>query len=148
MCRHTLSETHVNVLLLRCQVHELQAAVDEAQAAESASRSAAATSRAVAEAGSARCKQLEKEADGLARDVAVLQEKLGRGEATVGSSVRILHLRHNPESSGQRQAAEARLLQLEAENAELLSSIAGLEQQRDSMLASTAQVSRSGKETA
>eukprot|EP00983_Pelagomonas_calceolata_P116477 1160309-Pelagomonas_calceolata.AAC.1 len=64
-----------------------------------------------AEAAEKRVGQLEKEADGLAREVGVLQvrgcglpeEKLGRGEFSRSGSVRVLHLRMNPESEYQNQ---------------------------------------------
>lgn len=63
----------MTTVFLPPQVQDLQAAVGAAQAKELSSQAAAAACKAAAEAGSVRCKQLEKEADGLARDVAVLQ---------------------------------------------------------------------------
>lgn len=75
--------------------------------AEAAARAATAAATTRAEAAEARVRQLEREADSLARDVAGLQEKLGRGEFSRSASVRVLHLRMNPEVEAHRQVGRA-----------------------------------------
>ena len=62
-----------------------------AGAAGSASEAAAR-----AEAAEARCRQLEAEAENLGKQVALLQERVGRGEYNAATT-RVLHFKFNPE---------------------------------------------------
>ncbi|GFH27581.1 mitotic checkpoint protein MAD1, partial [Haematococcus lacustris] len=100
-----------------------QAEVERLLRSESAARSEAEAAKARAAAAEARVASLEKEADGLAREVAGLQEKLGRGEFGKSGSVRVLHLRMNPESQYQQQAAEGEMGALRAEVTALRASV-------------------------
>lgn len=63
-----------------------------------AAGAAGSASEAVAraEAAEARCRQLEAEADNLGKQVALLQERLGRGEYNAATT-RVLHFKYNPE---------------------------------------------------
>eukprot|EP00201_Polytomella_parva_P021886 CAMPEP_0175043802 /NCGR_PEP_ID=MMETSP0052_2-20121109/3410_1 /TAXON_ID=51329 ORGANISM="Polytomella parva, Strain SAG 63-3" /NCGR_SAMPLE_ID=MMETSP0052_2 /ASSEMBLY_ACC=CAM_ASM_000194 /LENGTH=1016 /DNA_ID=CAMNT_0016306943 /DNA_START=90 /DNA_END=3137 /DNA_ORIENTATION=- len=63
---------------------------------------AAVSARAIAEA---RATTLEKEADNLASEVAVLHEKLGRGEIARIGGMRVLHYKYNPEAVYKKDAA-------------------------------------------
>ncbi|KAJ9514601.1 hypothetical protein QJQ45_016348 [Haematococcus lacustris] len=107
----------------------LRAEVERLLRSESAARSEAEAAKARAAAAEARVASLEKEADGLAREVAGLQEKLGRGEFGKSGSVRVLHLRMNPESQYQQQAAEGEMGALRAEVTALRASVSDLEGQ-------------------
>ncbi|KAJ9514773.1 hypothetical protein QJQ45_028545, partial [Haematococcus lacustris] len=108
---------------------EGEAEVERLLRSESAARSEAEAAKARAAAAEARVASLEKEADGLAREVAGLQEKLGRGEFGKSGSVRVLHLRMNPESQYQQQAAEGEMGALRAEVTALRASVSDLEGQ-------------------
>ena len=69
--------SQVLVTGLQSELLGLRREADSAAAAEAAARAEAAAAKARAEAAEARCAQLEKEADGLALDVATLQ--VGQG---------------------------------------------------------------------
>lgn len=112
---------------LQKQVAALQAEVAASASAAEAQTMAARTSTTRAEAAEQRIKQLEREADGLAAEVAQLQERLGRGELIRGGGVRVLHLRHNPEAEAKQAAREAAVTQLGAENEALRLQVAELE---------------------
>lgn len=74
-----------------------------------------------------RVAQVGREADSLARDVAGLQEKLGRGEFSRSSNTRVLHLRMNPEVEAHRAAKEGEVGALRAENAALKTALEAAE---------------------
>ncbi|KAG2451610.1 hypothetical protein HYH02_003391 [Chlamydomonas schloesseri] len=112
---------------LQKQVDALQAEVAASASAAEAQTMAARTATTRAEAAEQRVKQLEREADGLAAEVAQLQERLGRGELIRGGGVRVLHLRHNPEAEAKQAAREAAVTQLGAENEALRLQVSELE---------------------
>ncbi|KAG2441944.1 hypothetical protein HXX76_003549 [Chlamydomonas incerta] len=112
---------------LQKQAAALQAEVAASASAAEAQIMAARTATTRAEAAEQRIKQLEREADGLAAEVAQLQERLGRGELIRGGGVRVLHLRHNPEAEAKQTAREAAVTQLGAENEALRQQVAELE---------------------
>lgn len=114
---------------LQAQVAELQARVAASSSRADAQCLAAQAAGARADAAEHKVKQLEKEANALAGEVASLQERLGRGELGRGAGVRVLHLRHNPEAEAQRSRKEAELARLAAENDALRTHVSEMEQQ-------------------
>ncbi|GIM11602.1 hypothetical protein Vretimale_15096 [Volvox reticuliferus] len=112
---------------LQKQVSSLQQEVAASASAAEAQALAARATTARAEAAELRIKQLEREADGLAAEVASLQERLGRGELIRAGGVRVLHLRHNPELEARQAAREATVTRLSAENDALRGQVAELE---------------------
>ncbi|GIL68543.1 hypothetical protein Vafri_21808 [Volvox africanus] len=112
---------------LQKQVSSLQQEVATSASAAEAQALGARAATARAEAAEQRIKQLEREADGLAAEVASLQERLGRGELIRAGGVRVLHLRHNPELEARQAAREATVTRLSAENDALREQVAELE---------------------
>ncbi|GFR50305.1 hypothetical protein Agub_g12495, partial [Astrephomene gubernaculifera] len=112
---------------LQKQVSSLQSEVAASASAAEAQSLAARAATARAEAAEARIKALEREADGLATEVATLQERLGRGELIRSGGLRVLHLRHNPEVEARQAAREEAVTQLTAENEALRNQVAELE---------------------
>lgn len=55
-----------------------------------------------------------------------VQERLGRGEVCAATT-RVLHFVHNPEAAAEREAADARLAELEAQNSALKDAMQQLE---------------------
>eukprot|EP00887_Chlorella_sp_A99_P005609 scaffold1.g5609.t1 len=108
---------HVAALEGDAAARAAAAACGAASAGDAAARAAAAEARAAA---------LEAEADNLGRQVALLQERLGRGEYNPATT-RVLHLKHNPETEVQRELRDTRVAELEAENGALRSTLAALE---------------------
>jgi hypothetical protein len=92
-----------------------------------ASASALREALARAEAAEARVKLLEQQADNLGRQVALLEERLGRGEYNAATT-RVLHFKYSPEAELAREARDARVAQLESENGALKQHIQRLEQ--------------------
>ncbi|CAL8462910.1 g2444 [Coccomyxa elongata] len=100
-------EAAQQVASLRMQTENLAAATERADKAESQVR------------------QLEAEADAQGRQIALLEERLGRGEFNPATT-RVLHFVHNPEAEACREAEAAQLTSLQAEAAALRAQLAVL----------------------
>ncbi|KAK9907279.1 hypothetical protein WJX75_000576 [Coccomyxa subellipsoidea] len=100
-------EAAQSVASLRAQTEKLAAATERADKAES------------------QVQQLEAEADAQGRQIALLEERLGRGEYNPATT-RVLHFVHNPETEARREADTAQISQLQAEAAALRAELAVL----------------------
>ncbi|EIE27827.1 hypothetical protein COCSUDRAFT_83447 [Coccomyxa subellipsoidea C-169] len=101
-------EAAQGVASLRAQTEKLAAATERADKAESL------------------VQRLEAEADAQGRQIALLEERLGRGEFNP-STTRVLHFVHNPEAEARREAEAAQVSQLQAEAAALRAQLAVLQ---------------------
>ena len=139
-CAHTsfspgseLGPQQRRIVTLEAQLEALHSHLATLEAELAARASATAGSAASAgdalvrtQAAEARAAALEAEAENLARQVALLQERLGRGEYNPATT-RVLHFRHNPEAEVQRELRDTRIAELEAENGALREHLQRLE---------------------
>eukprot|EP00798_Chlamydomonas_sp_ICE-L_P019421 gene19421-26078_t len=111
-----LSELESSSIQLRQRIVELDQELAQANAAVTHEQGVASEATERARVADIKVARLEKEADSLARDVATLQEKLGSGLSNNKSSMRVLHLKMNPETDYHKTARDSKVQELRAEN--------------------------------
>lgn len=89
-------ELEAAVAALHAHVAGLEEELGSRSTAAAGAAGSASEAAARAEAAEARCRQLEAEAENLGKQVALLQERLGRGEYNAATT-RVLHFKYNPE---------------------------------------------------
>lgn len=89
-------ELEAAVAALHAHVAGLEEELGSRSTAAAGAAGSASEAAARAEAAEARCRQLEAEAENLGKQVALLQERLGRGEYNAATT-RVLHFKFNPE---------------------------------------------------
>lgn len=121
-----IAELEATVEALHAHVAILEAEVRSGSVSQAGRVDVAAQASARAEAAEARVRITEAEAENLHRQVALLQDRVGRGEFNP-ETTRVLHLRNNPEAEVQQAAHEARVAELESENQALRENIQRIE---------------------
>lgn len=121
-----IAELESTIEGLHAHIASLEAELGSGSAAQAGSADALAQAEARAEVAEAKIKSLETEVENLGRQVACLEERVGRGEFNPATT-RVLHLRANPEAELERTAREARVAELESENAALRENIQRIE---------------------
>lgn len=89
-------ELEAQVGALHAHVASLEEELGSRASAAAGEAAGAGAAAARAEAAEARCRGLEAEAERLGREVALLQERVGRGEYNAATT-RVLHFKYNPE---------------------------------------------------
>ncbi|KAL4431158.1 hypothetical protein ABPG75_006414 [Micractinium tetrahymenae] len=119
-------ELEAQVAALHAHAASLEEELGSRGAAAAGATAGAGEVAARAEAAEARAKALEAEAENLGKQVALLQERLGRGDYNAATT-RVLHFKYNPEAELAREARDARLAELESENEALRQNLGRLE---------------------
>jgi mitotic spindle assembly checkpoint protein MAD1 len=121
-----IAELEATVEALHAHTRALEADAGAAAAAAARGGEAEAAAAARADAAEGRVRGLEAEAANLRRQVALLTERVGRGEFNPDTT-RVLHLRANPEAELARAGRDARVAELESENDALRHNIQRME---------------------
>lgn len=114
----TIESLHTHIASLQQDVSTATKQVDESAVADAVTR---------AEAAEKRLKRTENEAQELAQQIGMLQNRLARGEFDP-EKTQVLHLRLNPEAEAHKAAIAAHIAQLESENEALKENLARMEQ--------------------
>ena len=124
-----IAELEATVEALHGHVRSLEAELGTRSAEAGSHADAVADANAANAAAQARARAAEAEAENLAKQVACLQERVGRGEYNPDTT-KVLHMRHNPETELHAAVKEARIAELESENDALRQNVQRLEQQQ------------------
>ncbi|KAL4423583.1 hypothetical protein ABPG77_004623 [Micractinium sp. CCAP 211/92] len=119
-------ELEAQAAALHAHVASLEEELGSRGAAAAGATAGAGEAVARAEAAEARARALEGEAENLGKQLALLQERLGRGEYNAATT-RVLHFKYNPEAELAREARDARVAELESENEALRENLGRLE---------------------
>lgn len=111
---------------LRQQIHALEKDLSAATAARADEASSLAEATVKADAAERRAAVAERDAETLAKQVGLLQERLASGEFDPAKT-RVLHLKSNPETDLNNAKKDARIAELESENEALKENLQRLE---------------------
>ncbi|KAI3433390.1 hypothetical protein D9Q98_003206 [Chlorella vulgaris] len=119
-------ELEAQVQALHAHVRTLEEELGSRSTAAAGASCTASDAAARAEAAEARARALEAEAQNLGKQLALMQERLGRGEYNAATT-RVLHFKFNPEAEMAREVRDARVAELESENEALKQHLQRLE---------------------
>mmetsp|Transcript_8478 Transcript_8478/g.17556 ORF Transcript_8478/g.17556 Transcript_8478/m.17556 type:complete len:809 (-) Transcript_8478:246-2672(-) len=125
--RARAAELEAQVEAAHTQIRTLERALAESAATASDARKANEASAIAKAEAEAKAVALEREAASLAKEIAALEFKVGRGEFD-RKTTKVLHLKMNPEAEASATAAERELSALRAENTSLKGALMTLEQ--------------------
>ena len=121
-----IAELEATVEALHGHMKSLEAELGAGSAAAAGSADVLVRAQEKIAAVEARAQAAESEVEYLAKQVDLLQERVGRGEYNP-ETTQVLHFKSNPETELYRAAKEARIAELESENEALRQSMQRLE---------------------